>query len=235
MNGYGANFHKKKTASLQIGGGEVSEHYSLCLDNRRSPRFNTDSDWTVNSISRVARRDLEGHARDRAGSSRWRVPMQPGLFKPGRAYSFLYPRHNYQQLPEKTELRRIEVVSIRDIHQDPLDPTTLPLNPLLKRGRWLVTGRDLDKDDERSFYVESMTNVRCLNDDELEPLQGVGYVVVEQTHVTFRAQHLNEALAFRSGRQRGAICGVLATRPRQLPPVSILDQPLTEQEYHFES
>ena len=44
MNGYGANFHKKKTASLQIGGGEVSEHYSLCLDNRRSPRFNTDSD-----------------------------------------------------------------------------------------------------------------------------------------------------------------------------------------------
>lgn len=160
--------------------------------------------------------------------------MQPGLFKPGRAYSFLYPRYNYQQLPAKTELRRIEVVSIRDIHEDPLDPMTLPLNPLLNRGRWLVTGRDLDKDDERSFYVESMSNVRSLNEEELEPLQNAGYVVIEQTHVTFQSQRLNEALAFRSGRQRGTVCGVLATRPRQLPPVSILDQPLPEQEYEFE-
>ncbi|HEY0982518.1 MULTISPECIES: hypothetical protein [unclassified Schlesneria] len=161
--------------------------------------------------------------------------MQPGLLKPGRAYSFLYPRYNYQQLPDKTELRRIEVVSIRDVHHEPLDPTTLPLNPLLKRGRWLVTGRDLDKDHERSFYFESMSNVKCLSEDELEPLNGVGYVVIEQTHVTFRADRLSEALAYRTGRQRGTVCGVLATRPRQLPPVSILDQPLTEQEYHFES
>ena len=160
MRGCGANFHSEKTASLQIGAGGVSVHYSLCLDKGRFPRFNTGSDWTVNSISRVARRDLEGHARDRAGSSRWRVPMQPGLFKPGRAYSFLYPRHNYQQLPEKTELRRIEVVSIRDIHQDPLDPTTLPAEPVAET-RKMAGHRSRSRQRRRTLVL-------CRVDDQCE-------------------------------------------------------------------
>ena len=154
--------------------------------------------------------------------------MQVSLFEPGRAYSFCYPRHNYQQLPTKTELRRIEVVSIRDTRRNPLDRSTPSLNPLLKRGRWLVTGRDLDKDAERSFYIESMTNVRPLSDEEREPLQDVEYVVIEQTHVAFTSRRLAEAIAFRSGRQSGAVCSVLFQHPRALPPVSILDEPLTE-------
>ncbi len=154
--------------------------------------------------------------------------MHHALFEIGCAYSFGYPRHNYEQLPTTTELRRIEVESIRDTYQNPLDPTTQPLNPLLKRGRWLVTGTDLDKNAERSFYVESMTNVRQLSDEELEPLKDASYVVIEQAHVTFKASHLNEALAFRSGRQRGTICGVLLHGPRKLPPISILDEPLME-------
>jgi hypothetical protein len=156
--------------------------------------------------------------------------MQPAFLQPGRAYSFCYPRHNYRQLPTTTELRRIEVVSIRDTRRNPLDSSTHPLNPLLKRGRWLVTGRDLDKDAERSFYVESMTNVRPLSENELEPLADVEYVVIEQTHVAFKSQRLVEALAFREGRQRGAICGVLFHGPRELPPASILDEPLAETE-----
>jgi hypothetical protein len=153
--------------------------------------------------------------------------MQP-FFQPGRAYSFFYPRHNYRQLPTTTELRRIEVVSIRDTRRNPLDPTTHPLNPLLKRGRWLVTGRDLDKDAERSFYAESMTNIRQLAEHELEPLADVEYIVVEQSHVAFTSRRLIEALAFRAGRQRGSVCGVLCQGPRELPPASILDEPLPE-------
>jgi len=152
--------------------------------------------------------------------------MQPALFELGRAYSFCYPRHNYRQLPITTELRRIEVVSVRDLQCDPLDPTTRPLNPLLKRGRWLVTGRDLDKDAERSFYLESMSNIHLLTPEELEPLSGAEYVVVEQSRVAFQSESLTEALAFRTARQRGTICGVLFHEPRDLPTMSILDQPI---------
>ena len=154
--------------------------------------------------------------------------MQPVFLELGRAYSFCYPRHNYRQLPTTTELRRIEVISIRDVRRNPLDPSTRPLNPLLKRGRWLVTGKDLDKDRERSFYLESMSNVQPLSADELEPLKDVDYVVIEQTRVAFTSRRLAEALAYRSGRQRGVVCGVLAQRPSELPPVSILDQPLED-------
>lgn len=51
------------------------------------------------------------------------------------------------------------VVEVRDTQTEPLDQETLMMNPMLKRGRWLVTGIDLDKDAERSFYVESMIAV----------------------------------------------------------------------------
>ena len=154
--------------------------------------------------------------------------MHHAFLEPGRAYSFFYPRYNYRQLPMTIELRRVVVVSVRDTRRSPLDPTTEPLNPLLHRGRWLVTGKDLDKDADRSFYIASMTNVRKLSDDELEPLKDVEYVVIEQAHVAFKAQRLIEALAFRSARQRGTVCGVLFHGPRQLPPLSVLDQPLTD-------
>lgn len=154
--------------------------------------------------------------------------MPQTLPQPGRAYSFFYPRHNYRQLPKKTELRRIVVASVRDVRRDPLDQTTEPLNPLLRRSRWLVFGKDLDKDAERSFYFDSMTGVRLLSGDELEPLSDAEYVVIEQSHVTFKAHRLNEALAFRSGRERGTVCGVLFRSPRELPPVSTLDVLLME-------
>lgn len=50
-------------------------------------------------------------------------------------------------------------MDVRDTQEEPLDPETLHSNPMLRRGRWLVTGVDLDKDAERSFYVESMIAV----------------------------------------------------------------------------
>ena len=138
------------------------------------------------------------------------------FLQPGCAYAFEYPRHNYKQLPPSTELRKFIVGSVRDTLSEPLDPTTEPLNPLLQRGRWLVTGTDLDKDVERTFYFESMTNIRPLSGDERHPLQGVEYVVIEQAHVAFKTQRLIEALDFRLGRQSGAICAVLCHAPREI-------------------
>ena len=57
------------------------------------------------------------------------------------------------------EERRILVEQVRDTELEPVDEETSNSNPFIKRGRWLVTGVDLDKMEERSFYVESMIAV----------------------------------------------------------------------------
>jgi hypothetical protein len=77
----------------------------------------------------------------------------------GKAYRFAYPAHNYAGLPSQLEDRRIRVVSIRDTRRERLDPATARLNPTLKRGRWLLVCRDLDRGCERSFYLESMESI----------------------------------------------------------------------------
>lgn len=148
------------------------------------------------------------------------------FLQPGCAYSFEYPRHNYRQLPLKAETRRIVVGAIRDVQREPLDPVTLSLNPLLQRGRWLVTGKDLDKEGERSFYIDSMTKIRALGDDDLQPLKDAGYLVIEQTHVAYASEGLAEALAFRADRESGVICAVLCRGPRTVSPQDEIDPPL---------
>lgn len=77
----------------------------------------------------------------------------------GKAYRFAYPAHNYSGLSEKLEQRRILVLSIRDTRRDRLDRATIGMNPTLKRGRWLVNCRDLDRGCDRSFYLESMESI----------------------------------------------------------------------------
>ena len=132
--------------------------------------------------------------------------------RPGCAYSFLYPRHNYAGLPDRSELRRVRVTSIRDTRREPLDSTTVPLNPTLQRGRWLVTGHDLDRDAERSFYVTSMVGARELAGDDLEPIQvATTYVVIgNSSRVEHQSERLGEAMAFLLGRRSGVLCGVLS-------------------------
>lgn len=142
--------------------------------------------------------------------------MSHVLFEPGRAYSFYYPRHNYLQTPPSTELRRIIVGMVRDTHCQPLDRITESLNPFLVRGRWLVSGIDLDKEQERSFYVESMTKIRVLSDDDLNPLKEFQYIVVEQAHVAYKGKRLSDALRFRGRRDRGAVCAILSHGPRSV-------------------
>ena len=134
----------------------------------------------------------------------------------GRAYSFQYPCHNYLHLPKTSEFRRIVVSKVRDTDRDPLDQTTSPLNPLLQRGRWLITGRDLDKQAERSFYAASMTEIHTLSRDDLEPLREAEYLVIEQTRVTFLSRRLADAITYRSELSSGTVCAVLCHGPRSL-------------------
>ena len=78
---------------------------------------------------------------------------------PGRSYRFLYPAINFECLLSGMEERRILVERVRDTELEPLVEETVNSNPFIKRGRWLVTGIDLDKMEERSCYVESMVAV----------------------------------------------------------------------------
>ena len=78
---------------------------------------------------------------------------------PGRSYRFLYPSINFGCLVSGMDERRILVERVRDISSVPLVDETLISNPFINRGRWLVTGIDLDKMEERSFYVEAMVAV----------------------------------------------------------------------------
>jgi len=132
--------------------------------------------------------------------------------RPGCAYSFLYPRHNYAGLPDRSELRRVRVTSIRDTRREPLDSTTVPLNPTLQRGRWLVTGHDLDRNAERSFYAASMVGTKKLAGDDLEPIHvATAYVVIgDSSRVEHQSERLGEAMAFLLGRRSGVLCGVLS-------------------------
>jgi len=79
-----------------------------------------------------------------------------------RAYSFLYPRHNFHGVLSQQESRKIVVEEIRDVTTHHLDDRTVEIQPLLRRGRWLITGIDLDKKAERSFYLESMQRVKLI-------------------------------------------------------------------------
>ena len=63
--------------------------------------------------------------------------------------------------------RQFLVSQIRDTVVEPLDEETLSLHPYTNRGRFLATGVDLEKIEERSFYVDSMVAVVEVEDHKL--------------------------------------------------------------------
>jgi len=73
----------------------------------------------------------------------------------GKLLVGLYPRHNFQGVPSYCERRQVLVEKVRVLRREPLDAITPTINPLLNRGKTLITGTDLDKHEERSFYLES--------------------------------------------------------------------------------
>ena len=80
---------------------------------------------------------------------------------PGHAYRFLYPAINFECLRLFSPLkeRRVFVSRIRDTVAEPLADETLTTHPYTDRSRWLVTGLDLERFEERSFYVHAMVAV----------------------------------------------------------------------------
>lgn len=77
----------------------------------------------------------------------------------GRIVAGLYPAANYYGVRLRYEPRRLLVESVRVIRHEPIEAETLELDPMLKRGRVLITGLDLDKNAERSFYLESFVGL----------------------------------------------------------------------------
>lgn len=133
-------------------------------------------------------------------------------FRPGYAYRFSYPRHNYRGLPETREARRIRVESIRDLQQYPLEEFTTTQNPTLCRGRWLITGHDLDRDAQRSFYLESMADVSPLSYDELNPYRAATYVILTPTgRAAAHIPRLADALDGLMARSSGVLCRILSS------------------------
>jgi hypothetical protein len=90
--------------------------------------------------------------------------MSDSLLFPGSLVQFSYPRHNFKHVRRTArELRRVRVTAVRDLRDEPLDGDTPMFEPKLARGTILVTGYDLDRHAERSFYVESMNELRPLD------------------------------------------------------------------------
>lgn len=137
------------------------------------------------------------------------MSLSPPL-RSGCAYSFHYPRYNYLGLPTQMEVRRIVVEEIRDTRCQPLESLTVARNPLLRRGRWLVTGHDLDRDARRSFYYESMINVLPLTNDQRDPFRTAVFVVMTALgKVVFQGSQLDEALDVLMQRPTGFVCRVV--------------------------
>ena len=51
--------------------------------------------------------------------------------------------------------RALQVLNVRDISRDPLTPIEFLRRPLLNRGRWLVTAKDIQERKIRQFYLAS--------------------------------------------------------------------------------
>jgi hypothetical protein len=78
----------------------------------------------------------------------------------GMIIEFLYPASNHRGVRPRLERRRLRIDRVRELQREPIDPITEEWHPLVIRGQRLVTGWDLDKQAERSFYEESMRDVR---------------------------------------------------------------------------
>lgn len=86
------------------------------------------------------------------------LPLGVGI---GRLLTFDYPERNLIETAPLWVTRTLLIESIVDTQRDPIDPLAIDCEPYRHRGRWLLTGVDLDLDRERSFYLESMRDFRA--------------------------------------------------------------------------
>lgn len=88
--------------------------------------------------------------------------MTERAFAKGSIIRFDYPAANYKGARRRLERRCLQVDHVRPLRQEPLAAITIELDPNLDRGEVLVTGKDLEKDAERSFYQDRMENVETV-------------------------------------------------------------------------
>lgn len=84
-------------------------------------------------------------------------------FSVGQFLEFDYPAANYHVVGNiRWERRRILITRLRDVLVEPVELGIIQADPFLRRGRLLVTGFDCSKLAERSFYRESMNDIRVI-------------------------------------------------------------------------
>jgi len=78
--------------------------------------------------------------------------MKKVLPSEGDIVEFLYPITNEIGIRPRLRKRRLLIESVRDLLSEPLAPEDIARRPYVRRGRFLVVGRDLEKDEQRQFY-----------------------------------------------------------------------------------
>lgn len=81
----------------------------------------------------------------------------------GDVFSFAYPSPNRIGVFTRLRRRRVVIESIRDTVANPVERWAMELQPDLRRGRFLITGHDLDLHETRSFYLSSARSIKELS------------------------------------------------------------------------
>ena len=102
----------------------------------------------------------------------------------GEILRFDYPSRNVSTSEFVWLQRNLWITGITDLRKCPLHPDSFIRRPFLRRGRWRITGLDLDIGEERSFYWEAMRHIDNQpalrlalfdpTDDTPQPKVGVG-------------------------------------------------------------
>lgn len=96
--------------------------------------------------------------------SKLQLVRAPAL--PGEVFAFTYPTDNRIGVSTRLRRRLLAVESIRDCHFDCVEEWAIQFRPDLRRGRWLITGYDLESHRLRSFYWSSARRI-CRQDVRL--------------------------------------------------------------------
>lgn len=81
------------------------------------------------------------------------------LIQKGNVLGFDYPAANYRHVRRRMERRLALVLDVRNMIAQPVKDVTLQIDPELCRGMNLVTAFDLQKQEWRTYYAESMENI----------------------------------------------------------------------------
>lgn len=152
------------------------------------------------------------------------------VFEVGSFIRFLYPRHNYRGVRSRLEQRRFKVEQIRYTDVEPIESETIELDPLLDRGAVLLTGIDLDKNSERSFYLHSMAQIEVIGQPtfggEVEPPKLFAVAELSSGKVVARCMPQEQAEGFAQSWARHGNMACTITESINLPSDDQVSQQL---------